>query len=191
MKNNIFLEKCLKKIQDDISVSSSGMINPVDSPSGVKIDQTYKPLKQKNKNKEIIVDEQESNKFRYRVLIDFDGVIHKYDSGYNDEILGETLENVKEAIDNIRNSYGNLDILIFTTRACSRENENYLENIEKIKEYLDKYDIYYDDIIGEKVSGLIYVDDNSYRFSGSWLNDLPEIKRIIEDRIIEISSRGM
>ena len=56
--------------------------------------------------------------------------------------------------------------------------------------FLKEYDIYYDDITGDKLSALIYIDDNGYRFSGDWKKDLPQIKKIIGERINDRENRS-
>ncbi len=175
---NKIVEKFLKTIQDENGVSSAAGIGfAVDDPHGF----VEKP---KKKKREVIMDEQVDNT-RHRILIDLDGVIHIY-NGWNDGKLGDVIQNTKESIDDIRNTFKNVDIIIYTTRACKAENnDNTKQYIENVKKFLEKNNIYYDDITGEKLGALIYIDDNGYRFSGNWKKDLPNIKKIIDGKIKE------
>jgi len=180
--------------------SAAGMGFKIDQPQGMVKKTTYPKKKsfvavlpddkkKRNKKRKLLLDEQ-TEPFRHRVLIDFDGVIHKYGGHWNNGAMdGDVIEKVKESIDDIRNTYNNVDIVIFTTRACKSEDIDYNDQIKKLKEFFNKHDIYYDDITGDKLSALIYIDDNGFRFSGDWKGDLPQIKKIIGERIMERKNR--
>jgi len=176
-KMNKIIEKYLKTIQDENGVSSTaGLGFRIDDPHGVV------PEKKK-KRRELIIDEQIDNTHN-RVMVDLDGVIHVYDGNWNNGKLGDVIKSTKESIDDIRSTFNNVDIIIFTTRASKSENNNYIEQIENVKNFLEKNNIYYDDITSEKLGALIYIDDNGYRFT-DWKKDLPKIKKIIDERIKE------
>jgi hypothetical protein len=193
---NKIVEKYLKSVQDENVSSAAGLGFRTDNPHGFvqkipypkSVSNKIFPPSEKNKKikkKEILIDEQTDN-FRHKILIDLDGVIHLYDGNWNNGKLGEVIKNAKESIDDIHNSFKNVDIIIYTTRACKSEDHDYLNQIENVKKFLDENDIYYDDITGEKLGALIYIDDNGYHFT-DWKKDLPEIKNIIKQRIIKIS----
>jgi len=176
---NKIVEKYLESIQDENGVSSSAGIGfAIDNPHG------FVQKKSEKKKREVIMDEQFNN-VRHRVLIDLDGVIHVYDGNWKNGKLGKVIKNTKESIDDIRNTFKNVDIIIYTTRACKAEDHNHIEQIKNIKKFLKENNIYYDGITGEKLGALIYIDDNGWRFSGVWKNDLPQIKEIIKKRIEE------
>lgn len=144
-----FLE-CLCKNQESIF--------PIDSPQISK-----KPL-----NKEY-TQEDIDNMISKRLLIDFDGVIHNFSRGWDDgTIYDPPKEGAKEAIDKLKNDY---EIIIFTTRASVKENgiDEVKKQIENMKKFLKKYDIHYDDITGEKIAGIAYIDDNAIKFT-DWNN---------------------
>lgn len=179
--------------------SAAGIGFKIDNPQGVQQKSYPKKKsfvavlpddkKKRSKKRKLLLDEQTDNKFRHRVLVDFDGVIHKYGGHWNNgEMNGGLMENVKDAIDDIHNAFDNIDIVIFTTRACKTEDHNYEEQIKKLKMFLEKNNIYYDDITGDKLSALIYIDDNGFRFV-DWTSDLPQIKQIIGERIKDRESR--
>ena len=176
---NKIVENYLKSIQDNVT-SAAGL--------GFRIDDPHSFVKKSKKKKRELIDEQVNN-IRNRVMIDLDGVIH--DGNWNNGELGDVIKNTKESIDDIRNTF-DVDIIIYTTRACKSENhDNYTEVIKNIKNFLEKNNIYYDDITGEKLDALIYIDDNGWRFSGNWKKDLPQIKEIIDKRIKERENRSV
>ena len=188
---NKIIEKYLKTIQGENGVSSAaGLGFRIDDPHGF-VQKTPYPKsvstpvvpEKKKKRRELIIDEQIDNT-RNRVMVDLDGVIHVYDGNWNNGKLGDVIKNTKESIDDIRSTFNNVDIIIFTTRASKSENNNYIEQIENVKNFLEKNNIYYDDITSEKLGALIYIDDNGYRFT-DWKKDLPKIKKIIDERIKE------
>jgi hypothetical protein len=166
---NKIVEKYLKSVQDENVSSAAGLGFRTDNPHGFvqkipypkSVSNKIFPPSEKNKKikkKEILIDEQTDN-FRHKILIDLDGVIHLYDGNWNNGKLGEVIKNAKESIDDIHNSFKNVDIIIYTTRACKSEDHDYLNQIENVKKFLDENDIYYDDITGEKLGALIYIDD--------------------------------
>lgn len=116
-----------------------------------------------------------------RIMIDFDGTINKYSNGWNDGKIDEEepFEDAKESIDKLK-SLG-FEIVIFTSRASKTHNINpsSKELIQKIKEWLDKYNIYYDFITAEKLPALIYIDDKGFRFTGNWKYVMKEIPKLL------------
>jgi len=180
---NKIIEKYLKYLNDESVSSSTGMGFVVDDPYGFvkkKTNDFVIPNK-KNKKKKIFMDEQTSQK-KPRILIDFDKVIHDYKNGWNDGKLGKLMELARESIKDLHKTFKDVDVVIFTTRACKLENENNENLIKDLENFLEENNIYYDYITGEKISALIYIDDNGYRFT-NWKTDLPKIKEIIKNKM--------
>lgn len=97
--------------------------------------------------------------FKKTVVFDFDGVVHSYKSGWKGvtTIPDEPVDGIKEVIDELRQDYY---VLILSTR-CFQDG-----GVEAIMNWLDKYNIEVDDVIGEKPPAIVYVDDRALRFDG-------------------------
>lgn len=98
------------------------------------------------------------------VLIDFDGVIHKYSKGIHDQTLYDSpVEGAKDFIDSIKDKYR---IVVFTARLASF-NEGQACNIarEDIAKWMDEHNIYYDEITCQKLPAVAYIDDMCIEFS--------------------------
>jgi hypothetical protein len=109
-----------------------------------------------------------------RVLIDFDGPIHKYSKGFgNGEIYDEPTEGAKEFIDSIKEDY---EIVIFTARGSSGD----LGTITKtdIAYWLTDFGIHFDDISSEKSPAVAYIDDKAIEFKGDWDDVWPKFKAL-------------
>ena len=100
------------------------------------------------------------------VLIDFDGVIHKYSKGVYDQTLYDgPVDGAKEFIDSIRDKYR---IVIFTARLSTFEGRETCNiTTDDIAEWMNKYDIYFDEITCQKLPAVAYVDDMAIGFSTS------------------------
>lgn len=110
-----------------------------------------------------------------RVMIDFDGVIHSYDNGWQGgEIYGNVIEGAKEAIDVLKEKY---QIVIFTTRASKRYNDLVSSDklVADISAWLKEHDIYFDEITGDKLGAFKYIDDKAIKFL-NWEQVLNEIR---------------
>jgi len=155
------IEKYLEKIQSE---ETSVMTFHMDSPH-----KTKKPIKgydypEKKKKKMIEQKKFEASRHKNRIMIDFDGVIHNYNNGWQDGIIyGDLIEGAKETIDQLRKRF---EIVIFTTRAAKPEHDwrSQEERIKMVAEWLDKHDIYYDQITAEKLGAFAYIDDKAIRF---------------------------
>ena len=112
-----------------------------------------------------------------RVLIDFDGPLHKYSKGYGDgDLYDEPSEGSKEFIDWLKGK--GYQVVIFTTRAsktnADEQGGNYKKEILKIENWLKQYDIYYDLITAEKLHADIYIDDKAIHFN-NWKSVKDEV----------------
>ena len=107
------------------------------------------------------------------VLIDFDGVLNSYESGWNDDKGGATwlpdapVEGAKEAIEELSEKY---EIVIFTTRAKTRE------GARAVRDWLTANDIYCDRITYEKEAAVLIIDDRAVTFKGDWSQTLKDVK---------------
>lgn len=97
---------------------------------------------------------------RYTVAVDFDGVIHRYDSPWVD---AETIPDppVDGAIEWLNAIADDFDVVIFTTRGAT------LEGRIAVGEWLDNLGFTrYREVTAHKVAALIYLDDRAMRFDG-------------------------
>lgn len=104
---------------------------------------------------------------RYRIGLDFDGVLHSYTSGFT----GETPIDLpvpgafKFAGDLHTHGY---DVFIFTARLAGSNYSVFHER--KIRDWLEFYEfpIVNVPITGEKLHADLYIDDRGYRFTGDF-----------------------
>jgi len=159
------LKKYLEHIQ---SKESSVMTFHIDSPEKKKkVMRNYE-----------VTEEDIAERNRHRLMIDFDETIHDYRDGWNNgEITGEPIEGAKEAIELLKQEF---NIYIFTTRAAEPESDSQSKEgqIDKIREWLDKYEIPYDEITGEKLGAFAYIDDKAIRFEGNWSDIINKVRSI-------------
>lgn len=152
---------------------------------GFNIDSVEKTVKKKKEDEDNIIrpvyPECIDEGYKKRLMIDFDGVIHSYDKGWQDgKIYGNVIDGAKETIDEFRNM--GHEIVIFTTRASRRSNGVQTDQmVAEVKSFLMQNDIYFDEITAEKLSG-IYIDDNAFNFNGSWA----EMSNQIKVRLVDI-----
>lgn len=95
------------------------------------------------------------------VILDFDGVIHGYDSGWRgiDVVPDPPVPGAREAIKKLRENYR---VVVYSTR-CSNK-----KGIKAIERYLDEHDIIVDAVVDRKVPASISIDDRGFRFEGDW-----------------------
>ena len=108
-----------------------------------------------------------SKKDKKSICIDFDGVIHQYDTWNNGNLNPNAIPGSKKAIDLLKNKY---KIIIFTTRASKTYNQEPSsdELIEKMTKWLKDRDIYFDEITSDKKGAVAYIDDRAIRFENNW-----------------------
>lgn len=100
--------------------------------------------------------------FKNNILIDLDNVIHDMDKYDDNKIDGKPVEGAKEWIDKLRDT--GKHIYILSARSC----RNFDSKKELIENWLDKYGIYYDEVVDKKVPASVFIDDRAIAFHGSW-----------------------
>jgi hypothetical protein len=113
-------------------------------------------------------------------LIDFDETIHKYSKGFLDgSIYDVPIEGAKQSLDELKSK--GYEIVIFTCRA-SRANrlsdDEVDEQIKMIEDWMDKYQISYDRITGQKLESDAIIDNKALRFTGDWNQILQQLMEI-------------
>ena len=89
------------------------------------------------------------------IILDFDGVIHGYDSGWQgiDVCNDPPVPGVKEAVEALRKIYR---VVVYSTR-CSEE-----AGIKAIEKYLDDHDIVVDAVVDRKVPASALIADRDW-----------------------------
>ena len=99
------------------------------------------------------------------ICFDFDGVIHKYSKGWRKGVIyDEPIDGVKDFIDSLKKDYY---IVVCSARVYDKvfEPEIVIENISR---WLNKYNIYYDEVTGKKPIAIAYIDDRAIEFNNNW-----------------------
>jgi hypothetical protein len=104
------------------------------------------------------------------VVLDFDGVIHSYSSGWKgaDVIPDPPTPGCREAIAVLREKY---QVVVVSSR-CHQPG-----GIEAVKVWLTLHDIGVDDVTNDKPPHIVVVDDRALRFTGDWqavIDGIPE-----------------
>lgn len=148
-------------------------------------DESFFPMDSLNtgKNKPFDVSRVHENTIEdsdRNICIDLDGVIHRYSKNFDDGSMYDIPNHgSKEAIDELKKYF---NIIIFTARISPtfHGKEGVKNQLENIKKWLKKYNIYYDKITCEKIPASFYIDDNAIRFS-NWDNTLQLISKLKKD----------
>ena len=108
-------------------------------------------------------------KKRLTVCLDFDGVIHSYQSGWQGaEIIGDPpIHKVDAAIRKLREDFR---VVVYSARCCSEEGRVAIQN------WLARHQIEVDDVCEHKPPAHVYVDDRAVNFSGDWDQTIADIK---------------
>lgn len=98
---------------------------------------------------------------RQNVVLDFDGVIHSYTSGWQgiDTIPDPPVPRIKEAIDAIREA--GYEVVVVSTR-CTE-----VRGLLAVKKWLVDHKIRVDAVMAEKPPALVYIDDRAVCFDGN------------------------
>ena len=170
------VESFLKKIQ-----RQDESIFPMDSPHTGKAFNWKKKTGKFKTLPQIETSEGVDPSFqdKKRIMIDFDGVIHSYDKGFqNGEVYGNVIEGSKEAVEHFKSK--GYEIVIFTTRASKEHNidPKSKELISNVESWLNKNGIYFDDITADKLGAVAYIDDKAIRFESNWDDIIEKINEI-------------
>jgi hypothetical protein len=105
------------------------------------------------------------------LAIDFDGVIHRYTSGWKGAtvIPDGKVSGARGAIAFLRTEFR---IVIFSARADETRNPGGKEAIEA---FLHEHGIEYDDITNEKPPAYLLIDDRAITFRGDWATTAREV----------------
>lgn len=105
---------------------------------------------------------------RSTICLDFDGVIHSYQSGWmGEEIIPDPpIHRVDLAVKRLRKDYR---VVVFSSR-CRTE-----EGRKAIADWLAKHQIEVDEVCATKPAAHVYVDDRAVRFTGDWDQTIEDI----------------
>ena len=111
------------------------------------------------------------NTVKKTVVFDFDGVVHSYTSGWQNEctIPDPPVDGIKEAIAEIREA--GYIVVIVSTRCA------YAKGKLAIMNWLEKYGIKVDGIVEHKPPAVVYIDDRAICFDGDSKSLLSKIKK--------------
>lgn len=100
-------------------------------------------------------------RFRKKVIVDFDGVLHKYTSPwtYPEEVHDGPTEGARKAVQSYINA--GFDVVVMSSRASCHEGR------EAIRHWLYQHGFPDLRVTHEKEGGVLYIDDRGYRFTGS------------------------
>ena len=95
------------------------------------------------------------------VILDFDGVVHSYSSGWKgaNVVSDPPTPGAKEAIARLCEKY----IVVICSSRCHQDG-----GIEAIRAWLAKHGIYVDDVTNDKPPHIVTVDYRAFRFEGDW-----------------------
>lgn len=158
--------KIIKRYLEHLSRKSESIF-PMDSPAKVN-----KPLTIHESDDEMI----------HRVMVDFDGTIHKYSKGWFDGTIYDIpTEGAEEFMIELKEH--NYEIMIFTTRIETDDEYKKEEQTKNIEEWMNKYNIPFDGITSKKLPAIAYVDDRGINFNGDWDSCLEKIETLKNKRI--------
>ena len=102
-----------------------------------------------------------------RIMIDLDGVVHRYSKGFDDGTLyDDPMPGAKEFIDSMKDIY---EIVIFTARVSTTKIRFApASSIKYVEEWLNKHNIYFDLVTSDKLPAIAYIDDRAIEFKGDW-----------------------
>lgn len=112
---------------------------------------------------------------RYRIAVDFDGVIHRYGKGWHDgTIYDEPMPGAREALARIHRRYR---VVILTTRVNPTLHGGDAQ-LASVEAWLERHGFvkgeHYDEVTHEKVPALVYIDDRALHFV-DWDQALAEL----------------
>jgi len=95
------------------------------------------------------------------VILDFDGVLHSYDSGWKGlaEIPDPPTPGAAAAVAKLRETY---NVAVVSSRCRDAEGSR------AVCEWLLKWGIFVDEVLAHKPPHVVVVDDRALRFEGDW-----------------------
>lgn len=96
------------------------------------------------------------------VIIDFDGVIHSYKSGWQgiENTPDPPVDNVKSGIERLKEL--GYKPVVYSSRCKNSSGRN------AIKNYLHAHNLPEIEVVDEKVPALVSIDDRSIQFNDNW-----------------------
>lgn len=107
---------------------------------------------------------------RKTICLDFDGVIHSYQSGWKGEAIipDPPIHKVDIAIRQLRK---NFRVVVYSARCRSED------GVHAVKTWLAKHSIEVDEVCHHKPPAFVYVDDRAVPFTGDWDETIAAIQR--------------
>jgi hypothetical protein len=126
-----------------------------------------------------------------RVLVDFDGVIHRYSKGWADgSIYDLPVDGVQECLQKfIDDGY---EVVVYSTRCHDRTHDEKFQpsQLHEVKRYLDQWGVPYTSIFaGEKPYADLLIDDNALRFKGNWKNTIKKACKFLR-KTLKLTKEG-
>lgn len=110
------------------------------------------------------------------IAVDFDGVIHRYSRGWQDEsIYDPPVDGAVEALERLHRRY---KVVIFTTRVnpdMRGGNEQLDRVLGWLKEHGFREGVHFDEVTHVKPPAVAYIDDRGLHFT-SWDQALEELR---------------
>ena len=113
-----------------------------------------------------------------RIMIDLDGVIHRYSKGFHDGTMYDPpADGTHEALEELKRA--GYDLWVFTARINAKHGET---GEVVVRNYLDKYDLskYFTGITDKKLPALFYIDDSAIHHT-DWNNTMKELSRRLKN----------
>ena len=106
---------------------------------------------------------------RLTICLDFDGVIHSYQSGWQGAgvVSDPPIHNVDAAIRRLKKDYR---VVVHSARCNTEEGRTAIAN------WLAKHQIEVDEVCEHKPQAHVYVDDRAVQFSGDWDETIANVK---------------
>ncbi len=114
------------------------------------------------------------------VAVDFDGTIHNQEDREPGYRMGKPFPGAKWALDVLRTA--GVRIVIHTLRARPSETVDGVRwdnSAQHVKDWLDYFDIPYDEVTALKPIADAYVDDKAVPFTGDWVHTLAEVRGML------------
>ena len=99
------------------------------------------------------------------ISIDFDGVIHDDSHPIEGRSMGPPVPGAKESLDQLSK---NFRIIVFSVRGGSPKH---------VEDWMDYYEVPYDEVTNVKVKSDFYIDDHAIRFR-NWDETMSDIGRL-------------